>query len=61
MTVEVVARVGDPVHIPAIETDGVVISIVMAIVAIQYEVAYWFEGKRQTAHLFDWEFHPNKR
>lgn len=61
MTIEVVVGVGDSVYIPAIETKGRVISIVLALCGTQYEIAYWFEGKRQSAYLFDCEFTKEKQ
>jgi hypothetical protein len=49
------ADVGQRVHIPGLEVDAVVLSILINLQGVQYEVAWFANGDRNTAYVFDHE------
>ncbi len=52
-------RITDRVGIPALKGDGVVESVWFTMTGVQYEVAYWHEGKRYKEYLYEWELKPH--
>lgn len=51
----IVHDIGDRIYITELKTSGIIISIFITSMAIQYEVRYFFNGKAECVHMFEWE------
>lgn len=55
MEVKFAFSIGDEVRINAINTVGRVVALMLDCQGPSYSIAYWNDGQRYSAWLFDWE------
>ena len=61
VTVEFEYDIGDKVNILEVDIPGRVTSIIKDVNGLQYLVAYWYNGERQSTWLFEWELERKKK
>ena len=59
-TVTIIYELMERIYIPDLECYGIVISISITAISIEYQVRYFHDGVHETAYLFDWELTKSK-